>query len=170
MIYWLQVKVGPTSGLFGWKTSVEHWNDDAVWGQGPEPYLGPWYELRYPVDHQYYGESIDLAFRLTNDALSGVPEEEDIGRVRLYRNEPNPFSSLTTIRYSLGTGGPVKLQVFDVTGCVVSTLVDADQSAGLHHAVWSGSDDQGRQLAPGIYFCRLAVGNQSAVQKVLYLR
>jgi len=48
-----------------------HWNDDAVWGQGFEPYGGPWLELRYPPGHQYYGESMDLAFVI---AGPGTPQ------------------------------------------------------------------------------------------------
>jgi hypothetical protein len=78
MVYWLDVQAIPqdTTAVFGWKTSVEHWNDDAVWGRGLEPFPGPWYELRYPPNHPYGGESIDLAFRLV-----GVeePQEYDFG-------------------------------------------------------------------------------------------
>jgi hypothetical protein len=69
IVYWLDVEAFPivsepgTAGpLFGWKTSVDRWNDDAVWGNSPS---GPWNELRYPEGHQYYGESIDLAFVIT---------------------------------------------------------------------------------------------------------
>jgi hypothetical protein len=66
VVYWLDVSAEPLdpAARFGWKTSFQHWNDDAVWGFGPEPYPGPWNELRYPLGHQQQGESIDLAFRL----------------------------------------------------------------------------------------------------------
>lgn len=66
--YWLDVEALPVSTpgtpepLFGWKTSINHWNDDAVWGDTPS---GPWNELRYPKGHQYEGQSIDLAFVIT---------------------------------------------------------------------------------------------------------
>jgi hypothetical protein len=105
IIYWLDVQAIPHDpGVrFGWKTSLDHWNDDAVWGAGPEPYFGPWRELRYPPSHPYAGESIDLAFRLTNDPLSGVPERDGTEEFGLYRNEPNPFTGTTTLRYSLAT-------------------------------------------------------------------
>ena len=66
VVYWLDVQAHPVGTVraarFGWKTSFQHWNDDAVWGQGAEPYYGPWYELRYPPMHPYYPASIDLAF------------------------------------------------------------------------------------------------------------
>ena len=47
-VYWLDVQAqplgGPSIAVFGWKTSTQHWNDDAVWGMGQEPYPGPWQE------------------------------------------------------------------------------------------------------------------------------
>ena len=46
----------------GWKSSMDHWNDDAVWTLGDEPYQGLWGELRYPPGHPQHPESIDLAF------------------------------------------------------------------------------------------------------------
>jgi len=69
-VYWLDVQAepgGPTVAQFGWKTASTHWNDDAVWGHGFEPYPGPWFELRYPPMHPYHGQSIDLAFALGGD-------------------------------------------------------------------------------------------------------
>ena len=53
VVYWLDVQAYPhdQTAWFGWKTSLDHWNDDAVYGQGEEPYYGPWYELIYPDGH-----------------------------------------------------------------------------------------------------------------------
>ncbi len=65
--YWLDVQAytlpGVAPALFGWKTSINHWNDDAVWFEGED--LGEqlaWSELKYPDGHPYYPESIDQAF------------------------------------------------------------------------------------------------------------
>lgn len=73
VVYWLDVQAFPMDeyARFGWKTSRDHWNDDAVWGTGNEPYLGPWWELRYPPRHELEGQSIDLAFAITGRA--GAP-------------------------------------------------------------------------------------------------
>ncbi|MBN2447701.1 MAG: hypothetical protein JXO22_13290, partial [Phycisphaerae bacterium] len=69
MVYWLDVQALPLSSVadarFGWKTSVDHWNDNAVWGMGVEPYPGPWNELYYPPGHELHGQQIDLAFVIT---------------------------------------------------------------------------------------------------------
>lgn len=73
VVYWLDVQalVLDQKAKFGWKTSKDHWNDDAVWGQGIEPYMGPWWELRYPPGHQMQGQSIDLAFAIGSQTRPG---------------------------------------------------------------------------------------------------
>ena len=76
IIYWLDVQALPMDPepdcRFGWKTSLDHWNDDAVWAIGEEPYFGPWEELRYPLGHEYEYDSIDLAFVINE----GEPTDE----------------------------------------------------------------------------------------------
>jgi hypothetical protein len=71
MTYWLDVEAFPVNipgvvnAEFGWKTSVNHWNDDAVWA---DPSITPpigWQELRYPSNHPFAGNSIDMAFVIT---------------------------------------------------------------------------------------------------------
>lgn len=75
IVYWLDVEAfplwqpGTVEPLFGWKTALNHWNDDAVWADTP---LGPWQELIYPTPHPYAGQSIDLAFVITPEPVSIV--------------------------------------------------------------------------------------------------
>jgi hypothetical protein len=66
IVYWLGVQAIPQyEAYFGWKTSLQHWNDDAVWTPTPLPNAGgPWFELRYPPLHPLEGQSIDLAFAI----------------------------------------------------------------------------------------------------------
>ncbi len=73
IVYWLDVQAIPQDPSmpnvrFGWKTSLDHWNDDAVWIDAIEQYNGPWNELRYPLGHEYETQSIDLAFQITTEA------------------------------------------------------------------------------------------------------
>ena len=69
VVYWLDVQAIPEDpvALYGWKTSQYHWNDNAVWGFGGEPYGGPWSELRYPPGHEQQGQSIDLSFVMVGE-------------------------------------------------------------------------------------------------------
>jgi len=172
-VYWLDVQAYPHDfeAYFGWKTSLDHWNDDAVWGDGYEPYYGPWYELIYPPNHEMAGQSIDLAFMLVTDPDSRVPEDkkapDDFG---MLQNAPNPFAGSTTIRYALPAEGHVKLEIFDVAGRLVDVLVDETQSAGMKAAVWEGTDAEGRDMPSGVYFYRLSSGSQQRTMKMLLLK
>ena len=77
IVYWLDapaMPTGPSQTLFGWKTSTLHWNDDAAWTSGEEPYSGPWGELRYPLTHPLEGQSMDLAFGLYGFPVEPEPE------------------------------------------------------------------------------------------------
>jgi hypothetical protein len=174
IVYWLDLQAIPhdPDAFFGWKTSDEHWNDDAVWVQGFEPYFGDWFELIYPPLHPYFPESIDLAFRLMNEPTSGTPDQEILPEgFNLHRNVPNPFTLATSICYSLPAGGGhVKLEVYDVTGRLVSTLVDDVQTAGEYSVEWSGRSDAGLDLPAGVYFQRLTLGDQEISQKMLLMR
>ena len=64
VVYWLAINAIPEdlAMQFGWKTSLDHWNDDGVFGFGPAPHPGPWRELIYPFGHPMETQSIDLAF------------------------------------------------------------------------------------------------------------
>jgi hypothetical protein len=174
IIYWLDVQAHPhdINAVFGWKTTPVflQWNDDAVWTRGAEPYSGTWYELRYPPGHPSEGASLDLAFRLINDPLSSVPREGAAGNFGLFQNVPNPFRASTSIRYSLPTEDHVKLEIYDVTGRLVTTLVDGMVASGMQAATWSGVNDKGRQMPAGIYFYRLTSADRHATRKMLYLK
>jgi hypothetical protein len=171
VVYWLDVQAFPhdPAALFGWKTTLDHWNDDAVWGQGAEPYPGPWFELRYPSG-QYAGESIDLAFMLRSHYGTGVGEGA-FERYGLEQNVPNPFNPVTTVRYQVPNGGgDVTIEVFDVGGRLVTTLVDGFRPAGRHEVSWSGMDADGESVASGVYFCRMTAGEETMSRKMLLLK
>jgi hypothetical protein len=69
-IYWLDIYVLTEFGEFGWKTSSEHWNDDAVFGYALPGTPPSWRELVYPSDHPYRGKSIDMAFAITTKPIT----------------------------------------------------------------------------------------------------
>ncbi|MBD3348048.1 MAG: hypothetical protein GF400_02485 [Candidatus Eisenbacteria bacterium] len=172
-VYWLDVQAvpGDPQARFGWKSSLDHWNDDAVWGTGIEPYTGPWYELRYPPGHPMYQESIDMAFALEMRYGTEVPDEATGAGARLQQNAPNPFSPSTRIAYSVPSGGTqVELAVFTAAGRRVRTLVDDFQKGGEHAIMWDGRDEQGSEMASGIYFCRMVIGDKKATRKMVLLR
>jgi hypothetical protein len=83
----------------------------------------------------------------------------------LDQNFPNPFNPVTTIRYSIGSTGPVALEVYDLLGRRVVTLVNDVRSAGRYAPSFDA-----RSVASGTYFCRLTSGSFVQVRKMLLLR
>ena len=81
-------------------------------------------------------------------------------------NYPNPFNPVTAIAYSIPKADNVLLQVIDVRGRVVRTLVDGQQDAGEHTVRWDGTNTAGVTVASGVYFSRLVVGDRDAVSKM----
>jgi hypothetical protein len=87
------------------------------------------------------------------------------GTLSLSRNYPNPFNPVTRIDYSVPAGGKVKLEVYDLQGRLVSTVVDEVKSAGSYTA-----DIDGGGLKSGIYFCRLETGSKIRTQKMTLIK
>jgi hypothetical protein len=173
VVYWLDVQAMPhdPAARFGWKTTQDHWNDDAAWGQGMEPYHGPWSELRYPPQHPWFPQSIDLAFALRSTYGTDVPDDIAPEPYGLFQNVPNPFNPMTTISYEVpAAGGHVTIEVYDVNGRHVRTLVDEYQGAGTRSVEWNGTDDSGTQMATGVYFYRMAGPGIEASRKMLLLK
>jgi len=89
---------------------------------------------------------------------------------RLEPNFPNPFNPYTTIRFSLASPGHALLQVYDVSGRLVKTLVEGGLPAGDHSVRWRGLNHQGVGVASGVYFCRLTSGGYTATSRMVLLR
>lgn len=88
----------------------------------------------------------------------------------LDQNYPNPFNPTTTIRYQLSKRGDVVLEVYNVLGQKVRTLVQHEQRTGEHAVQWQGDDDRGLRVASGVYIYRLHAGDFTASRKLLLLR
>jgi hypothetical protein len=88
----------------------------------------------------------------------------------LAQNEPNPFSTVTGIRFALPRVARVRLAVYDLAGRTVALLREGDLPAGTYTAEWRGRDDAGRQVASGVYLCRLEAGEYRAVRRLVFVR
>ncbi|MCF7903195.1 MAG: T9SS type A sorting domain-containing protein, partial [Candidatus Marinimicrobia bacterium] len=83
---------------------------------------------------------------------------------------PNPFNPNTTIRYTIPNNSPVTVTIYDQLGRQVNTLINENQAIGAHQIQWNGTDQSGRQLASGIYFCRIQAGRSAQSVKLVLLR
>jgi len=91
-------------------------------------------------------------------------------RTALAGAAPNPFNPRTTVRFTLAQDGPVRLDVHDLAGKRVRTLVDGRRPAGPHAVDWDGRDNAGSPLASGVYVLRLRAEGVAEVSKVSLVR
>lgn len=91
-------------------------------------------------------------------SVGGERRRRAAGDLVLAQNRPNPFRRGTAIRYVLPAAGRVRLDIFDVAGRQVATLVDADRAAGEWIKHWDGCSGGGERLPGGVYYCRLSSG------------
>jgi hypothetical protein len=85
-------------------------------------------------------------------------------------NYPNPFNPTTEIRFSLVAAADVKIDVFNIKGEKVKTLVDDHLDAAFHTITWNGTDDQGRTVGSGIYFYRMRTGKFTSTKKMILMK
>lgn len=88
----------------------------------------------------------------------------------LSQNFPNPFNPTTSIEFSLPHSGYVTMDVFDIRGRKVTTLISEDMAAGVKRVDWDGRDHTGNEVASGVYFYRLRVNEFSQTRKMLLLK
>ena len=88
----------------------------------------------------------------------------------LEQSYPNPFNSGTTIAFELAEDIGVRLEIFDLLGRRVATLIDEFRRAGQHRATWDGTDLEGIPAASGTYLYRLSGGGLAQARKMVLLR
>lgn len=88
----------------------------------------------------------------------------------LSQNYPNPFNAETEIRFALPRACHVELEVYNLLGQRVLTLVDGHQRAGYQRVQWDGRDDRGLDATTGVYLCRLSAGGLQSVKPMMLLR
>ena len=124
-----------------------------------------WYTYgNYKIEPRNEGDIIGHTTGV-EEAGSGVP-----ATYSLSQNYPNPFNPTTQIRYSLAKAGQVRIDVYNLQGQRVRTLVNAQVSAGVHQVVWDGKDESGRSVASGLYIYRLRAGDVVMQKKMLLLK
>ncbi len=101
----------------------------------------------------------------TDDSVNNVQPD-----LYLFNNYPNPFNPSTTIRYNIPVNSLVTLDVYNVRGQLVKTLVDVKQGKGEHSVVWNGKDSNNKQVGSGVYFYKLADGNRTIRKKMILIK
>ena len=90
-------------------------------------------------------------------------------RFALGPNYPNPFNPSTIIPYQLAASSAVRLEVFNLLGQHIATLVDGERPAGFHTATWHATDGAGRAVGAGVYIYRMMVGVESQTGRMVLI-
>ncbi len=114
------------------------------------------------TDAALTGSFDSLGFLSTSTAVNEAADGPQFG---LEQNYPNPFAGRTRIKYALDDQAYVRLEVFDVRGRLVATLVDEQRHAGEHEVAWVPD-----RLPSGPYFCRLSAGDRTRTVSMMHLR
>jgi hypothetical protein len=120
--------------------------------------------------------NIDASWNLYFDqhAWSDVGDDaadmESPAHFSLSTNYPNPFNPETRIGYSLPKASHVKLEIFNILGQRIKTIVDEDQTIGNKEVVWDGTDVRGEQVASGVYFYRLQAKDFVQTKKMVLMK
>lgn len=141
---------------FGW--SVIHQSN--LYGNNQEPLVGSGWNIG----------SIALDIPQPAPTLVSTHNTALPTTSRLEPNYPNPFNSTTQISYRLATPGPVRLDIYNILGQQVHTLVDQVQAAGFYQVPWNARDRRGTAAATGVYLMRLHYPGGVQTRRLLLLK
>ena len=118
------------------------------------------------------GDQIPLSYKDTkiitsvkNELSNIIPDE-----FALHQNHPNPFNPETYISYQVPKTSQVKIEVFNLLGQHIRTLVDEEKSPGSYKILWNGLDDQRQAVSSGVYLYKMQAGDFTAMQKMVLVR
>jgi hypothetical protein len=130
---------------------------------------------------EYLSTRESILSRLNTQKTSIEPEfETPILLGITLSNSPNPFNPCTTISFDLSVSDsrnidsttlyPVRIEIYNIKGQKVKTLVDNFYSLGSHSVVWDGTDDSNRSISSGIYFYRLKSIDTTLTRKMVLIK
>ena len=125
------------------------------------------------ITEKFTGMEIDNLF-IREDIAQHVSEESETLALpvdfSLAQNFPNPFNPTTTIEYNVPKQSLVKIEIYNMLGQRIRTLIDQNRPAGNYSIMWNAKDDSGANVASGMYFYRMNAGDFSALRKLVLLK
>ncbi len=85
-------------------------------------------------------------------------------------NYPNPFNPETTISYHIPKKGHVTIDIYNIKGQKIRSLLKEEQEAGQHSIIWKGHNDQGQKVSSGTYLYRVKSGDEEIVNKMMLVK
>ncbi len=131
------------------------------------------FKIHHTEHYLAIGTHARSMYKMDLTTLVGVDDnfaQNVAGGFELKPNYPNPFKSETTISFSIDESSHVTVEIFDMKGSKVSSLVNNTLKAGEHSITWAGSNGYGEKLPHGQYVCKVATGSQSKTQKIVLIK
>jgi hypothetical protein len=127
-----------------------------------------WYIESDPWDiMSWYIDDLRVSYEGGGDSN----DNNDIPLVtKLSGNYPNPFNPETTINFSTKEDGNVRIDIYNIKGQKVKTLVNEHMKADNHKVVWTGEDSNGRQVSSGVYFYKMKAGKYTSTKKMILMK
>lgn len=118
------------------------------------------------------GKSSDDIITIKYSQITGVEEKGQKTRASspLLTCKPTPFVIQTTLSFKTVTTERITLGIFDVSGNKVKTLIDETMIPGCYRIIWDARNDCGKEVASGVYFCRLDMGNEREIKKLVVVK
>jgi hypothetical protein len=107
------------------------------------------------------------AITVTSSSIERLGEEIP-EQFELHQNYPNPFNPTTRIKYGLPVSSTVRIDIFNILGQLVSTVINDKQPAGYYEVTWDAKTDTGADLPSGVYFYRVAAKDFSATRSMVF--
>lgn len=90
--------------------------------------------------------------------------------IKFIKNYPNPFNPKTTIMFDIGNAGKTQVEIFNVKGQKVKTLLNEYMEIGKHSVIWEGKDSNNKRVSSGVYFYKVSVNGKQKISKMLMLK
>jgi hypothetical protein len=123
-----------------------------------------------PIHNEFLAKVWEFFGNVVNTSITDGDDPSAKFATKLDQNYPNPFNPTTKIKFSLKTRSHVTLRVYDVSGRLVTTLVDGVRDAGPNTIEWKGINDRGANVASGVYFYKMSTNDFSDSKKMILLR
>jgi len=125
----------------------------------------------YPYHSKFHPSMIGtIVVQPSSDVKDETGDRERPSGFTLFQNYPNPFNQTTKIEFTLAKSGFVTLNIYDILGRKVRTLVSEHLSSGYKSVLWDGKNESGKDVASGIYFYQLKVGDFTQTKKLVLLK
>ncbi|UCG42830.1 MAG: T9SS type A sorting domain-containing protein, partial [candidate division WOR-3 bacterium] len=150
-------------GIIEW----EPWQEFVAPAKVVEPYDYYWVQVRTDLETEYGAiEYYETVYGPPVATRTRVPARP----IRELRAAPNPAHRSPVIVFELARAGLADLKVYNVLGQEVSSLVHGFRSPGRQTVEWDRTDNSGRRVGPGTYFCRLSAGRTERTLKLVLTR